>query len=254
MDDKGLVDLAKLRSMRNRTKMRGKNAYCFVIDNKLIKIYASVDDWNFGYLDGNLVTDLSMFKADTIVFPDEYIYENGVKCGEIQEYIKDESMLLSFNSQTKIKPLIENYEYVINDLMTFSNLIMNDLCGVNTLYSQKNGFYIIDTTEWELGKNTSKANIYRFNLLVVNEIFRYIDMPIAYNGHFYLNNPNICKNCIKFGNVGINFYKLLIENVENRYNFIDFIYAYIALYRKYCNQEMKTFKEMDEFTKVLKKG
>lgn len=254
MDDKGLVDLVKLRRKKNRAKFRGKNAYCFVEGNKLIKIYATNKDWNYGYLDGRYVNDLSMFKADTIVFPDSYIYENEVKCGEIQEYINNCSINTSFNDNVDIELLINNYEQVIEDLLTFSNIIMCDLCSVNVLYSNNKGFHLIDTTEWEFGNNTTQMNIYRLDKTIINRLLLYLNIPILYGEYNRLDNQNIRENTIKFGHVGINFYKLLIENIEHRYHVVDLLYAYKDLYLKYCNQEMKTFKDMNEFTKVLKKG
>ena len=255
MDNKGLVDLLELRKLKNNADFRGKSAYCFIKDNKIIKVYASKNDKGFIPLDRNSICDFSKYEADTIVFPNEYIYEKGIKAGEIQKYINKESITKSLNDTTNVDLLINNFELVVSDIMTYSNVLMRDLCKVNILYSESDGFHIIDTTEWELNKfDNYFDNVGRLSLHVIRCILDYIDLSEINYYNYPMIDRRIKEFSDKFGKVGQDFYKVLFSTFHDKYNFYRFMYAYQTLYQKYYGEELKTLNDMKEFTKVIKKG
>ena len=249
-----MVDLEELRKKKAMANFRGKSAYCFIRDNKLIKVYANKQDVGFMSLDRDSICDLSKYEADTIVFPDYYLYEDGKKAGEVMDYINDLSIDVAFDDRIELIPLVENYELVIRDILTFSNLKMCDLCDVNILYSQENGFHLIDTTEWELSDEKARWNIKRFNTYVIKTLLEYIDVPINYCRDYCFIDKKFQKKLFKFGKPGERLYQTLDHNLNEKYSIYDLIYAYMTLYHKYYGEELKTLEETKELTKVLKKG
>ena len=98
--NRGLVNLKELRENFDKADFKqGKSSYCFINGDEIIKIYAKKFGENYIPKD---VCDLSKFSADTIVFPKEYIYENGKIVGEISKYIKSKSINESFNKITNL--------------------------------------------------------------------------------------------------------------------------------------------------------
>lgn len=254
MINKGLVDLKELRKLKNNYDFRGKSAYCFIRGNKIIKIYATSEDIGYSVLDNNLINDFSKYKADTIVFPEEYIYENGKIVGEILDYIDDTSIIESFCDNTIVDNIIKSYELVVNDIYTFSNLEMIDLSSVNILYSMNNGFHIIDTTEWKLNKDREKINIHMFSSQIVNTLFSKIDLPITYKSTYAFVDKNVEINACKYGKVGKAFCNVLEMNMNNYYRLLELIYVYKRIYEMHYGKELNTIADMKEITKILKKG
>ena len=250
--NRGLVNLEKLRDNFDKADFKyGKSSYCFIIGDKIVKIYAKKDGEDF--IPKNIY-DFSKFIADTIVFPNEYIYENGIIVGEISDYINSMPIVKSFNDEAKIDKIIDGFELVIQDLATYKDIDMQDLCSANILYSNENGFHIIDTTEWIMKLNSLKKNIFRFNSSLVSEIIDYAEIPIKYSKYYNRIDDTFLNNMAKYGDVG----KRLKDNMDKlmygEYYFLELIFAYMDLYQKHFGREMKTLKDMDEMTKVLKKG
>ena len=254
--DKGFVDLAKLRANIHKADFRGKSAYCFIKGDKIIKIYAIPNDGtDYCSLDTNKICNLSKFRADTIVFPDKYIYENRRKVGEILEYIPDFSIDNSFNDDANLDLIVNGYELVINDLYLYSNLEMIDLCYVNILYSNKNGFHIIDTTEWQMADNAIKANLYRLNSSLVNIVFRYLNIPIKYSKYYSKIDEVLMNNINNYGVPGIKLKKEIFNIINDVHvDFLELMFAYMDMYRIYSCSDAKRLEDIKEFTKVLKKG
>ena len=143
--NKGQVDLDILKVNKAMAKFRGKSAYCFLLEDKIIKIYADTNDIHYIHLNRNMIEDFSKYKSKTIVFPLEYLYENNQKVGEISKFIKNNSLLNNaFNAQTKINPIIRNYLVAVDEIKKYPNIDMIDIDPVNILYSGKQGFHIID--------------------------------------------------------------------------------------------------------------
>ena len=74
--NEGLVDLALLRENIKKADYEGKSSFSFKIGSKIIKVYARKEDHGFfNPPDTSSIVDFSKYYADTIVFPEEYIYE-----------------------------------------------------------------------------------------------------------------------------------------------------------------------------------
>ena len=255
MNNEGLVDIAKLRKNKAKANFRGKSAYRFIHGNKIIKIYASDKDNGYAPIDRDSIIDLSTYKSDTIVFPDSYLYEKKEKVGEIMNYIKADHVRVPFYNNINVNRLLVNYENAYNDITVYNNILMRDLCDVNILYSEKDGFHIIDTTEWEFSdKNTVPYNIYKFKSSLVNIILEYIDMPIIYRYDYPMIDGIIQENALKYGSVGQRYFKVLNDIVNNKCSFQELLFAYMSLYQKMYNRDLKTMNDVKEMTKILKKG
>ena len=133
MKNEGLVDLNMLRSLKRKANFHGKSAYCFIQGNKIIKIYASDDMYD--KLDGKCIPDLSKYHKKTIIFPNKYIYEDGIKAGEIMDYIPDKSLYDLMYDNILVNLFMKNYDVALRDIRKYSNILMMDLCSVNILYS-----------------------------------------------------------------------------------------------------------------------
>ncbi len=255
MNNEGLVDIVKSRKNKAKADFRGKSAYCFIHGNKIIKIYANENDHGYTSLDRDTIIDLSTYKSDTIVFPDSYLYEKKEKVGEIMDYIKADHVRVPFYNNINVNRLLVNYENAYNDITVYNNILMRDLCDVNILYSEKDGFHIIDTTEWEFSdKNTIPYNIYKFKTSLINLIFEYIDIPIIYRYEYPMIDGIIRENAYKYGLVGQRYFKVLSNVINNKCSFQELLFAYMSLYEKIYNTELKTLNDVKEMTKILKKG
>ena len=259
--NKGLVDLAKLRKNISKADHYGKSSFGFINGDKFIKVYAKEEDNKFEVFippNPHQLTDFSGLEADTIIFPNEYILENGLKAGEISDYINDQRFDLALKTKLEINPMISSYDDVISDMYLYSDIDMIDLCFANILYSNKNGFHIIDTTDWCFDKNSLEKNIYRFNLSIVKEIIDYLEVPYTetYYGnslryYVYNNYLNILK---KYGDSGERLIKYLMLLKKDRYNFQELMFAYQDVYRIHYGMEANTLNDVKELTKVIKKG
>ena len=253
--NRGLVDLKELRKNMAKADFCGKSAYCFINGNKIIKLYVRPTDGGFyNCIDPTKVCDLSMFSADTIVFPEEYIYENGEIVGEISKYIRSKAINESFNNTAIIESIINGYDKVVKDLYLYNNINMVDLCFVNVLYSNKNGFHLIDTTEWYFQDNSLKKNMYYFNMSLIDAIVIYLDMPVIYSKFYNKIDNTFLNNVEKYGSAGDRLKESIYAIMSNKYNFLRLLYAYMDTYRIHYGEDAKTLKDVNEFTKVLKKG
>lgn len=253
---RGEVDLNKLRASKEKYDFRGKTAYCFLNGKNIIKIYAQEDDDEYKSLNKDLIEDFSQNKSKIIVFPQEYLYQNGVKVGEISRFIKDKSLLENnFYGKIMVNSLIKNYNLVVNELKRINNIYMHDLDSVNILYSGRSGFHIIDVTEWTYKSDSSNINIYYFNRTLFRSICDFIGLPTFY--HDFINTKityNILYNEVDYGNLGKEFYNLIECNLMDDYHIVEFLEAYRAMYQIYYDREMKTLNQMKNYTKILKKG
>lgn len=250
--NRGLVNLEELRKNFDKADFKkGKSSYCFIDGDKVIKIYTVKFGENFI---PKKVCDFSKLSADTIVFPEEYIYENGKIVGEISKYIKSKPISESFNEEAHLDAIIKGYDLVINDLYLYDNINMIDLCSVNILFSNKNGFHLIDTTEWQFQDNALRHNIYYFNMGLVDELIEYSEIPIVYGKYYSKMDDIFCDNVEKYGKYGDALKESIYELMSNKYNFIKFLIAYMNTYRIHYGEDAKTLEDIKEFTKVLKKG
>ena len=53
---------------------------------------------------------------------------------------------------------------------------------------------------------------------------------------------------------GYELNNLIERNINDEYHVIDLFYAYMNLYQKIYNQNIKNLEDMKELTKILKKG
>ena len=253
--NRGLVDLKELRQNVKKADFSGKSAYCFIKDNKIVKVYARREDPGFyTVIDSNKVCDFSKFSADTIVFPQEYIYENGHIAGEISEYIKSKTIDQSFNNSAILKCIIDGYEKVVQDLYLYNNINMVDLCFVNILYSNKRGFHLIDTTEWRIEDNALRKNLYNLNLSLIDTFVERLDIPVTFSRYYSKVDDTYYKSLEKYGSAGKKMQNNIDILMRNKFHFMNLLYAYMEVYRVYASSDAIKLKDLNEFTKVLKKG
>ena len=251
--NRGLVNLDELRNNFSKADFKqGKSSYGFIIGNNVIKIYAK--KYGDDYIPKN-VCDFSKFCANTIVFPNEYIYENGKIVGEVSKYIRSKGIYDSFNDKAIINRIINSYENVINDFYLYNNINMSDLCGVNILYSNKLGFHIIDTTEWFFSDNSLKMNIHKFNSSLIEALLiEYLGIRIVFSKYYGAVDETYIKNIGKFGPAGQKLNNYIELLLHNSCNFMGILTSYMDAYRVYSGTDAKTLKDINEFTKVLKKS
>ena len=252
--EKGLVDLAELRSNMSSANYEGKSSYGFKMGNKFIKVYIRKSDKGFFTPpDVDNIVDFSKFEAKTIVFPDEYIYEDGKKAGEISKFVNGKRLDENVDFII-IDRMIKSYEDVIADLYLYDFIDMIDLCYVNIIYSNRSGFHIIDTTDWKFRDNSLKLNIRRLNSCLIDAIVEDLLIPITYSKYYSKIDEIFYNNMAKYGNGGKRLQKEMNLLMNNEYRFLDFLYAYQEVYRIHYGEDANTLKDVKEFTKVLKKG
>ena len=249
MNNKGLVD--EIKESKKDYDFEGKSGFCYIMGKKIIKIYATEKTHGiFAPPDPNKICDFSNLVADTIVFPEQYIYDRGRIIGEISRYIKSQPIYKSFNGHVIIQRIIESYERVLADLRTYSNIDMQDLGITNILFSNKRGFHIIDTTDWQFKDNSLPLNIRNFDDSLIDGVTWYADVPFINQSEMVTYYNNLAK----YGPAGqkLQNYKNMIKNRD--IHFLEFLYAYMEVYRIHYAEEMKNLKDVKEMTKVLKKG
>lgn len=250
--NRGLVNLVKLRKNFDKADFKqGKSSYCFIDGNRIIKVYAQKYEDDFFPSE---VCNFSKYKSDTIVFPTEYIYENGHIVGEISTYIKSQNITHSFDKEANLDKMINGYDLVLQDIYTYTNIDMVDLCSVNILYSNELGFHIIDTTEWKIVDDAHLINLHRFNSSLISEIVEFAETPISYSKYYSKIDDDFYNNMVKFGKAGKELQDSMKLLMHNRFNFQKLIYAYMDMYRTYSGKDAKTLEDVKELTKVLKKG
>ncbi len=163
-----LKELQKEKKSREKDRdysLSGKTGSCFIRGDKIIKLY----DYSKKYDTNN---DLTKYKSERISFPVDYLYQKGKIIGEVLPYFKAEDLEKKVNSRSNINFLINACQEVEKEISRFPNILMRDIWGGNILYSSKKGMYIIDTTDWEVGReNYSPYNLRLFenSLLVLIE-------------------------------------------------------------------------------------
>lgn len=252
----GMVNLAELRkNFAKADYSDGKSSFCFIIGDKLVKVYAKKKD---DYYPEN-VCDFSNFTANTIVFPNKYIRENGRIVAEILDYIKSDDITKSFNDEAILQVMTSGYDDVIQDMFLYSNIYMIDLCTVNILFSNELGYHLIDTTEWKMADDLSnncplKYDIKRFNYALISAVSNNIKMPIIFSKYYNKIDDAFYKNMAKYGNAGKRLQESMNFILNDRFNFLRMMYAFMETYRIHFGQDPKTLGEIKEFVKVLKKG
>ena len=86
------------------------------------------------------------------------------------------------------------------------------------------------------------------------KIFEYIDIPIIYRYEYPIIDGVIRENAYKYGPDGQRYFKVLNDVINNKCSFQELLFAYMSLYEKIYNTELKTLNDVKEMTKILKKG
>ena len=255
--NRGLVDLDELRRRfaNGETSLVGNTSYCFVDGDKIIKVYGRKHEKGIYIpVERDKVIDLSCYKSDVIVFPDEYFVENGLPAGEISDYINNKNILESFNEEALLSIMINRLDPVIREIMLYKFLKMNDLCGSNILFSNELGYHIIDTTPWELAIDASKNNLNNLNKYLIETVKDNLELPVKYSNFFNKIDPIFYKNTAKFGKPGLELQKNIVLLTKLKFDFINLITAFMEAYRVYNGTDANTLGDVKEFVKVLKKG
>ena len=114
MNNKGLVD--EIKESKKDYDFEGKSGFCYIMGKKIIKIYGTKEDnYDFVYVDRSKVCDFSKFMSKIIVFPDEYIPENGIKAAELSTFITvSKPIIESFRKLVYISKMMDSYPQAIN--------------------------------------------------------------------------------------------------------------------------------------------
>ena len=70
----------------------------------------------------------------------------------------------------------------------------------------------------------------------------------------YVINENLYENIAKYGNAGKRLQNNIDLIINDKYRFLEFLFAFMEVYQIHYSEEMKSLKELKEMTKVLKKG
>lgn len=251
MDIKG-INLSKLRENFDKADFKhGKSSYCFIIDDKIIKIYARKKD---GVYPEN-VLDLSKYSADTIVFPEGYILENDKIVAEISRYINSKDIITSFNDDALLDVIISGYKLLVQDFELYQDLLMKDLCSANILFSNELGFHIIDTSEWKNKADSFKRNLCMLNLALISTIIESLGLPITYGYYSICNSVDetFNNNLSKYGAVGRELQECITKLINNQLSFLNLINGLKALYREYYGTEAKTLGDLKNLVGNLNK-
>lgn len=255
--NRGLVNLVELRKRfaNGEYDFIGNTAYCFHIGDKIVKVYGTKKDkYEFVCIDPKKVCDFSMYKADTIVFPEEYIKENGLPAGEVSNYVNSKKITESFNDDASLLGMIDGYTPLVKDILSFPEIRMNDLGSENILYSNELRYHIIDSTPWEKELNATDFNLFYLNMSLVSTLLENLEMPVKYSKLFNKIDSKFYNNIGKFGTPGKDLQKYLKLIVYRQYDYIGFISSLMEMYQRYTKEDANKLKEIKEFVKVLKKG
>lgn len=251
MDIKG-INLSKLREKFDKADFKyGKSSYCFIIDDKIIKVYARKKDGSYP----ENVLDLSKYSADTIVFPEGYIRENGKIVAEVSRYINSQDIIMSFNDDAFLDAIIAGYELLVQDFELYQDLFMQDLCSANILFSNELGFHVIDTTEWKEEVGAFKKNLYVLNSALISRIIDYLEIPITYGYRSISNSVDEAFNntLSRYGAAGMGLQWCIEKIINNRLSFLNLINSLITLYREYYGTEAKTLDDLKKLIENLNK-
>lgn len=161
-----------IKQKRHDHSMSGKTGYCFIKDDKIIKIYEHPKIYNSDY-------DMTYYKSRRISFPMDYIFENGAIIGEVLPYYNIESINKSFNSPYNIDFMIDAYQEIDQEMRRYPFIAMYDICKENILYSDSEGMFLIDTTDWV--KEEENCIDYNLRLLERSILIALKDMIVKYN-------------------------------------------------------------------------
>ncbi len=219
MEKKVLVDYKKLLNFyRDYYKgcLTGAEGFCLVNKGQLRKIY-------FEPRDERCRTDLSQFKSSFIVFPQYYLYDK-VKpdqvVGEVQKYVRKEELRISLNDEVLIEKLIKNYKALLEELKIYRQILMDDIFTGNVLYNDKDGFNLIDTTNWSVTGNDNYQDN-KFNL--DDSIIEVILSDILEITQFSFCNLSFVNGLKKLGDYGMQLSEVINANLSKDYHVIEFL-------------------------------
>lgn len=226
----------------------GVQGFCLVKDNNMIqKIY-------FNSKDMRKVFDLSCYRSDKIAFPYYYLFDSLDDLqvvGEVMPYYDMESITTSLNYSCNIDKFIYHYYAMLEEIKKFPEVWMYDVCSPNVLYNEEKGFSLIDTTDWKISSDIdySKNNIGQF----INDISEIIVRDLLGIYPITLCNTDFQRNLSKYGKKGEELFKLFWASVHDPSHIIEILEIYKLMFG-YNNHRIKTFGDMEKYTKKLKKG
>ena len=243
------VDLNNLRKNFDKADFKhGKSSYCFIIGEYIVKVYARKKD---GVYPEN-VCNFSKYEANTIVYPLMYIKDKGVIAAEVSKVINSKDITESFNDDASLDVISNSFDIVVNDLYTYSDIRMNDLCSANILFSNELGFHIIDTTEWEEKTGSLNYNLRRLNMALISVFKDNLEIPIIYSLYYNKIDDNFYQNMTQFGNPGKRLQESMDLIMNDRFNFLKLLYALIDVYRVYSGNDPKSLGDVKKIVKVLR--
>ena len=246
-----VVDLKECRKIMYEKKrnydysLRGSQGCCFINGDKIAKIYEHE-------VDINDICDLRSYLSSHISFPIEYIFENGRVVGEIMPYFPYDTLNNKLTPSSKLDRFIVNYDEIIKEINLFPELLMRemDFCE-NILYDENAGMYLIDVSRWEKGKNCNVVNINHLNRTLMNII-----MELIYGEQSYISRLlfdfEINYRILHTTLVGKEFLALIKANLECDYHLKELIDSYIWIVKKIYGVDIKTFKDVKKYTKIMK--
>ena len=238
-----LVDFDKLGN-----ELCGSQGFCLIKDNFIRKIY---------FKPRTIKYDLSKYKSSKNSFPLIYLYDvmepdSEKAIGELMEYFPKESIKWTLNGNVEIDNLIKHYYEIMMEIRKYYQINMYDLCEPNLLYEEKTGFSIIDTANWTINEDDNNPiNKERLNRSLSNVLYDDILGITPIN----ITDLNIYCNLKKYGKLGLDLYKILFSSImDDEHHFIEMLELYREIFKNGDLGPVKTIKDIENYTKILKKG
>ena len=246
-----MVDIRKYKKeirrkiMINDDSLSGCTAYCFIENDKIIKIYK----YPFSDLD---VDDLSSCVSERISFPYEYIKKRRYYLGEVLPYFNVNNIMESIQNNCNIDKMMNHYNIIVKEIKKYPNIIMHDLSVPNILYDDVNGFFLIDVTFWKKIKdNVYNSFVYNLNSLNDSLTFAFYDF-LFMNGYDLIMGNNEIEEMIK-KILGLEFYELYLKGRKRTYDFPKLMEMYREIMVKKYNILINNTEDMKKSIKILKK-
>ena len=99
-----------------------------------------------------------------------------------------------------------------------------------------------------------KGNIKRLNEVLIRALIDYFKIPIICSRTYNEIDKDYYHNMVKYGNAGMRLQANMKLLMNDKYHFLDFLFAYMEAYRAHYSEEAKTIDDLKEFAKILKKG
>ena len=243
-EEKKYKELARRLQEDASYRLKGSDGVCFIKNDEIIKIYNSAQNQlNF--------CDLSKYQSDRIAFPKYYLRNKEWIYGEVMQYFQYSTISDGLDLRSDINRLIENYYVIMHEIERFPDLYMSDLdYSKNILYSEKDGFYLIDTTIWndEEWHHIEKRNMHMLNKAIKAVLFDAIGIDVEKEKY----DLSTQYSKIRQDAIGAIYLSVLEDSLGNDFDFLMFINSLTEIVHKYFYEDIKTVDDVKKFAKKIK--